>query len=137
MDPDLLFRIANLISDPLVVLSAEGIVQAANQIFATILGLPSRDLLGQSLTAFVETPEAEFRQYLRSCLRSPDIVLGTRDLQSIPGQTRRYRCEGGLLHPRTEDALPLAMLRLQPIEPAVEHFSALTEKIEALKNRQR
>jgi PAS domain S-box-containing protein len=132
MDPNLLFRIANLISDPLVVLSAEGIVQAANQPFATILGLPSHDLLGQSLTAFVDTPEAEFRQYLRSCLRSPDIALGALDLQSIPGQTRRYRCEGGLLHPRTEDALPLVMLRLRPIEPVVEHFSALTEKIEAL-----
>jgi len=132
MDPNLLFRIANLISDPLVVLSAEAIVQAANQPFATILGLSSPDLLGQSLTAFVETPEAEFRQYLRSCLRSSDIALGTLDLQSVPGHTRRYRCEGGLLHPRTEDALPLAMLRLRPIEPAVEHFSALTEKIEAL-----
>jgi PAS domain S-box-containing protein len=132
MDPHLLFRIANLISDPLVVLSAEGIVRAANQPFATILGLPSHDLLGQSLTAFVDTPEAEFRQYLRSCLRSPDIALGALDLQSIPGQTRRYRCEGGLLHPRTEDALPLVMLRLRPIEPVVEHFSALTEKIEAL-----
>jgi PAS domain S-box-containing protein len=132
MDPHLLFRIANLISNPLVVLSAEGIVRAANQPFATILGLPSHDLLGQSLTAFVDTPEAEFRQYLRSCLRSPDIALGALDLQSIPGQTRRYRCEGGLLHPRTEDALPLVMLRLRPIEPVVEHFSALTEKIEAL-----
>jgi PAS domain-containing protein len=60
MDPNLLFRIANLISDPLVVLSAEGIMQAANQPFATILGLPSHDLIGQSLTAFVETPEANF-----------------------------------------------------------------------------
>jgi PAS domain S-box-containing protein len=132
MDSNLLFRLANLISDPLVVLSAKGIVQAVNQPFATLLGLSSHDLIGQSLTAFVETPEEKFRQYLRSCLRSPDIALGTLDMQSVPGQKRRYRCEGGLLHPRTEDALPLAMLRLRPIEPAVEHFSALTEKIEAL-----
>ena len=132
MDPTLLFRIANLVSDPLVVLSAEGIVQAANEPFATILGLPSHDLIGQSLTDFVDTPEEEFRQYLRSCLRSPDIVLGALDVQSVPGQKRRYRCEGGVFQPRTEDALPLAMLRLRPSESAVEHFSALTDKIEAV-----
>ncbi|MDH3601251.1 MAG: PAS domain S-box protein [Candidatus Tectomicrobia bacterium] len=132
MDANLFLRIANFVPDPLVVLSAAGVVQAANQPFATILDLPLHDLAGQSLMAFLGTPEEDFRQYLRSCLRSPDIALGALDLQSVPGQKRRFRCEGGLLQPRTEDIPALVMLRLRPAELSGERFTALNEKIEAL-----
>lgn len=123
---------ANTLPEPVLIVGADGTMQTANRRLEAVLGVSAPALVGRALADIVDTPAPQVQQYLRSCLRSPDIVLGAFSLLCADGQRRPYRCEGALLQPRSPTIEACVILRLFPKALTVSRFAALNEQLEAL-----
>src|SRR5687767_9577613 len=89
---------ADIFPDALALVTREGIIEAANRKFHSLLGEKSGAIRGRSLTQFVLTPQEDILSYLRQCGRSRQFVLGSIHLKAAAGaaDATRFRSEGAL-----------------------------------------
>ncbi|MBV8232303.1 MAG: PAS domain S-box protein, partial [Planctomycetaceae bacterium] len=115
-----------------LLLSGGGIILAANQGVASLLGLGARGLEGRRLADIVgDDPDAVAR-YLRLCSRSREAVLASLRLLGEGGREVACRGEGAVLRPRSEGTDGLLLVRLIPKTVSIRQFIALNERIDAL-----
>jgi signal transduction histidine kinase len=114
--------IAQLLPDPLLLLSRGGSVVAANAAAAERLGVPVAALEGRALADVIGDPG--FPAYLARCLRSSGPLPGAF---TSAARGERLRCDGARLP--GDDAL--VVLRLVAREREAR-FPLLSEKIDAL-----
>ena len=124
-------RCADLLPEPVLLISGDGTVLAANRgareklrLAAEAVGRPFSDLT-------FEDPPAVSR-YLRECLRSRQLVPGSLSVRGGGGDALLFRAEGAVYEPRRDGSPGAVLLRLIPKQTAVGKFLLLNERIEQL-----
>ncbi|HTE19062.1 MAG TPA: PAS domain-containing protein, partial [Armatimonadota bacterium] len=132
MSPEQFHQLANLISEPLLLASGEGVLLAANRAAGSRLGLCPSALSGQPLAGLLADPPAEVAHYLSACARTAEPIPGSLVLRRADGEEIPCRCEGAVARPRTGDTPAVLLLRMVPRHDTPGQFAVLTERIEAL-----
>jgi PAS domain S-box-containing protein len=131
--PQAFLATADLLPEPMLLVNADGVIEAANRAFAARCGLERESLVSRRLEEFVTETGSTVTEYLRACARSGQPVLGALTL-SCGGDTTSYRCDGvahrGL--PERGDERTRVMLRLRPKPEGVSGFVTLTDRLTQL-----
>lgn len=129
--PDDFGKLTNLLPEPILLLSGEGIVLVANRSFSRQFGSLAMGACGNQFADLVVDPAEEVERYLRSCRRSGDNVPGAFAF-AIDGEVTRWRIEGAMLEPASDPQQQKLMLRLLPQHAAVRQFTVVSQKVEQL-----
>ncbi|MFP5286616.1 MAG: PAS domain-containing protein, partial [Thermoanaerobaculia bacterium] len=127
-------RCANLLPEPMLLVTAAGEIVAANRRAQERLG-PDGSLQGRRLQDLADGDSQSVSDYLRLCARGSQLLPGSLSLVQADGNGRRpaaFRAEGAVFQPREEDRPALILLRLQEKERAVARFLTLNERIDQL-----
>jgi PAS domain S-box-containing protein len=130
--PEQFLELARVLPEPLLLITGDGRILAANPSFATMLAMRGDTLHDKLLADLVSTPPDAVRDYLRACARSRAMVLGSLTFQTPDGRAIVTRSEGGVIRPWSKGAPALILLRFQPQEAASSKFLLLNRKIEEL-----
>jgi PAS domain-containing protein len=125
-------RFADLFPEPLLLVSADGLVLAANEGVRRRLGLAPSDLRGRRLTEPAADPPDRLADYLRACSRTREMLPGSLVLTGDGGPGVACRCEGEVFRPSTAGAPALVLIRLAPGESASTQFLVLNQKVDEL-----
>lgn len=131
MTPDAFRQLTDLLPEPMLLVSGEGLVLAVNRRFLQQLGVACEQVRGRRLAELVVEPVEKLDAYLRECSRSRQAVPGAFQLTS-GGQTGAWRVHGAVLEPAKNRSERQLLLRLLPKDIAVQHFTALSQKVEQL-----
>ena len=118
--------LAAILKDPLLLVSREGNVVAANAAAAESLG--AGELEGRPLSNVVRDTPEELARFLAACERTTSPLAGA--LWPVNGKGRLVRCEGARLPGK--DPVPLIVVRMWPHEDA-SHVAQLTSEVGRLK----
>ena len=122
--------------DACFLLTADGVVVAANQAGARMVGGAHHELPGRSITDFVITPAERVLRHLAICSRNRQQIPGLLSCYGDSGQEVRYRTFGHRVQ-RKADAVPLVFLRCSPFQSAISQFIALNQQLEKQQEIQR
>ncbi|HEX2223643.1 MAG TPA: ATP-binding protein [Thermoanaerobaculia bacterium] len=125
-------RTADLLPEPMFLVSGEGIIIAANRCAAEVLGLAAAALQGCPLSQVVAGDPESLSRYLRDCSRSRQMVIGGLTLQPTGKPSEAFRSEGAVYRPRERERPALILLRLLPRADTTGSFLLLNERIERL-----
>jgi PAS domain S-box-containing protein len=132
MKSEAFLAVADPLPEPMLLLSAAGVVLAANSAFARRLARQARELRGRRFADLVADPPAKIADYLRACARSRELLPGSFSLPAADGNELVWHCQGALAWPRSEDAEATLLLRFSPKAAALASFSELNQRIDAL-----
>jgi PAS domain S-box-containing protein len=130
--PEQFLEFARLLPEPVLLLSVNGQILAANPSFSKMLGLHHQILQGKMLFELVTNPPDQVKQYLRNCSSSREMVLGSLTLSANNGETCSCRSEGAAIRPWSPESPTLILLRLKNRESASSRFILLNKKIDEL-----
>ncbi len=132
MTPEQFLEFARLLPEPVLLISVNGQILAANPSFSKMLGLHHQILQGKMLFELVTNPPDQVKQYLRNCSSSREMVLGSLTLSANNGETCLCRSEGAAIRPWSPESPALILLRLKNRESASSRFTLLNKKIDEL-----
>lgn len=131
MEPAQFQDFAEYLPEPTLLVSAAGVVIAANQAVSQLASRPVEVLRNVRLAELVVDPPEKVERFLHLCSRSRQLLPGALCWKSQ--QTRiDTRCDGAALRPRQGPQEALIFLRCRPRNEAVDQFIVLNQKITAL-----
>ncbi|MCZ4312205.1 hybrid sensor histidine kinase/response regulator [Comamonadaceae bacterium G21597-S1] len=125
-------RLADLMPQPLLLVSGDARVAVANRAATQLLGWAAQDMEGQPLSRVCQNDETAIAALIRAGARSTSPAPGALVLRLADGSALAYRCDGSLYRPRSDDAPALVLLRLRSKQQAVAQFRQLNERIDML-----
>ena len=132
MSVEQLLHDANLLSVPVMIVSADGLIVAVNDAAQTRLRLDSAQLCGRHLGQIAGDQQDKIGEYLRKCASSAAFLPGMLRLTDKDGAQIACRCEGAVIEPAREGVPARILLRMRAREEALDRFRALNQKIEEL-----
>lgn len=132
MTPEQFLAFARLLPEPVLLVTGNGQILAANPAFSQMLGLNRQILQGKMLFELATNSPDQVKQYLRTCSSSREMVLGALTLRANNGETCLCRSEGAVIQPWSPEAPALILLRLKNRESASSRFTLLNKKIDEL-----
>src|SRR5512134_2157149 len=114
MTPEQFLAWARLFPEPLLLVSGQGAILAANEAAGTLVGRRGSALAGMSLFDLVTTPPAQVSRYLQACARTRSLLFGALTFRDRNGQAQACRMEGAVLSPHTAEAPAVLLLRGRP-----------------------
>ncbi|NJM97669.1 MAG: PAS domain-containing sensor histidine kinase [Phormidesmis sp. RL_2_1] len=120
----------HIVPQPLLLLGSKGKILAANPPASKLFGIPAQTLIDQYLTEFVTDAPDKISDYLQSCTRSRQLMLGALTLRQPQGEPIPCRSRGALLQPQTSENRATSMLLLE--KRTGTEFALLNQKIHAL-----
>lgn len=134
MTPEQFLFFADPLPEPMLLLSASGLILAGNRATEERLGILRQKLVGRQLAEVVADAPDDIANYLRLCSRSRNMVLGSLNLINEDNDPLPSRSEGTLLRPLADHQEAMLLLRLTPKASAVGQFVALNQRIEELRS---
>ncbi|MDQ2696172.1 MAG: GAF domain-containing protein, partial [Pseudomonadota bacterium] len=132
MSADVFAELMGVLPEPMLLVSGQGEILAANGAVRDLLALPAGSLAGKNLLEIAATAADKVSQYLGACARSRQRVLGALALRGAGERVVDCRCEGCVLRPHAPAKPALILLRLRPKAAGGTQFTLLTEKINQL-----
>lgn len=117
--------------EPVLLVSGEGLVLAANRGF-TRLGIEPKGLRGKPLADVAAQPSGVVADYLRRCSKTAQPLPGALTLRKDVGGEVACRSDGSILSPSSVASEAVIMLRFVPKDASVGQFLVLNEKIDQL-----
>ncbi len=124
--------LANLLPQPLLLVTGDGVVAAVNRAAAVFLGRSEAELEDGPLSRVCQSDEQAVAALIRASARSTSPSPGILTLLLADGRSLTCRCEGALYRQRRSDAPALVLLRLLPKQDAIDRFSLLNQRIDML-----
>ena len=124
--------VADLLPEPMLLVTACGVVDTASAAFERAFGFDRGALGGRDFASLVRVGDEGPAAYLGRCASSRQLVFGGGTVLTGAGGEVACRCEGALHTPRTAGSPALVLLRLVPRTQSVSRFVALTQKITEL-----
>jgi PAS domain S-box-containing protein len=122
---------ADLLPEPMLLVTPQGTIKAANRAFGKTLGIPREALAETQLQSLAADPGEQLENYLRMCARSGQMIPGTLTLRH--GQKLvAYRCDGASYRTMPQGSPPCVLVRLREKNEAGGVFVTLTDKINQL-----
>jgi PAS domain S-box-containing protein len=103
----------NLLSEPVVRVSSDGLLEACNDAFASQLGIAVESVPGRRLDSLAVGPGSALSEYLQACVRSEQPVTGPLTLQNGAGPVT-YWCHGLRVASQDPAGAPRVLLLLKP-----------------------
>src|SRR5262245_7023693 len=122
---------AEPLPEAMLLLTAAGVIVAANRAAAELLGAAPAQLAGRHLGELTSGPPEALAAYLRDCARSRQLLPGAVTVSAGAGEPVACLGEGAVFRPR-DDGDALVLLRLTPKREALAQFAVLNQQIEAL-----
>ncbi len=119
---------ADLFSEPLLLTSRQGLVEASNRAAAEFLSRPRDTLVNRPVTELVTDSAEEVQRYLRQCARSREFMPGSLHWLRPGAEPVACRCDAALVRGETAHLL----IRCRPKLETIDRFITLTEKIDQL-----
>ena len=132
MTPEQFLEFARLLPEPVLLISGNGHILAANPSFSRMVGLHCQTLQRKMVFDLVTNPSEQVKQYLRNCSSSREMVLGSLTLSANNGETCLCRSEGAAIRPWSLESPALILLRLKNKESASSRFILLNKKLDEL-----
>ncbi|MCW6035423.1 PAS domain-containing sensor histidine kinase [Spirulina subsalsa FACHB-351] len=132
MTPEQFLDFARVLPEPLLLVSIQGEILNLNQGSAKLLQRNRKELRGLHLFDLVEETGEQVQNYLQTCGRSRQLVLGSLTFALPNGESLLCRGEGGVLQPASGDSPALILLRLEKRAAANLDFAVLNRKIDEL-----
>lgn len=132
MIPEQFVALTRVLPEPMLLVTGEGRILAANPPFTALLGAQGRVLHNRLLTEFVVAPPEQVAAYLNTCARSRSLIFGSLTFQASDGSVVLTRSEGGVVKPWSADTPALILLRFQRQATASREFLLLNNKINEL-----
>ncbi|MFN6484282.1 MULTISPECIES: sensor histidine kinase [unclassified Nostoc] len=127
---DQFLKFAQVLPEPLLLVTSAGEILAVNQPAARLFNKTSKALIGQCLTEFVTDSSEKVIDYLRACSQSRQMILGALTIQQAQGEEIACRSQGSLIEPRSPESPAINLLRLE--KRTSDQFVVLNQKIHAL-----
>jgi PAS domain S-box-containing protein len=125
-------ELANLLPDALILVDADGALQAVNEAACRLFGRRRADLQPSMLVALVREESAAVATLLRAGSRSRSLLPGRLTVVGPTGDEFACRCEASVFRPRSQESPALVLLRLTPREAASSRFVLMNDRIEQL-----
>jgi PAS domain S-box-containing protein len=122
---------ANVLPEPMLLTTPEGVIEAANRAFFAHTPLQAADIRGRTLQSLVTQSAEQVQEYLRICARNSHMIPGALTLRAGE-RTLPYRCDGASYRVFPEGAPICVLLRLRARHEAGGAFVTLTDKIQQL-----
>ncbi|MBD1847380.1 response regulator [Cyanobacteria bacterium FACHB-63] len=132
MTPEQFLEFARPLPEPMLLLTGQGQILAANAAFTQMLGMHQQHLQDKTIFELVIDSAEKVKQYLRACSSSRGMMLGTLTLSTSSGEPYSSRCEGAVIRPWSPESSALIVLRLKTRESASRRFTLLNKKIDEL-----
>src|SRR6185503_7305356 len=124
-------RVANLLPEPMLLVTREGDVRAANKPAAVLLNYTSADaLVARNLSELAADSPQNIHAYLLACARSTNLRPGLLTFSISNGNVVVCRIQGTLLQGKDSTNPGLILLRLTRKEDS--RFIELNKRIESL-----
>ncbi|BDI15164.1 histidine kinase [Nostoc cf. commune SO-36] len=130
MTPDQFLKFAQVLPEPLLLVTSAGEILAVNQAAAKLFNKSSKALIGQHLTELVTDSSEKVIDYLRACSQSRQMTLGALTIHQVQGEGIVCRSQGSLIQPRSPESPAINLLRLE--KRTSDQFVLLNQKIHAL-----
>ncbi len=130
MIPDQFLKFAQVLPDPLLLVTSAGEILAVNRAAAKLFNKTSKAMTGKDLTEFVTDSPKKVTDYLRTCSQSRQMILGALTIHQAEGEGIACRSQGAVIQPRTPESPAINLLRLE--KRTSNQFVALNQKIHAL-----
>lgn len=141
MTADDFTRFSDPLSELMLLVTSRGEILSVNQALIAFVGRPAGELVGSFVHEMVTDAREEVTLFLLSCARSRRLMPGSLQVKNPQGQAVDFRAEGALVVPRSEDQVPLLMVRLVEKSSAISQFVTLNRRIknlgEEIQRRQR
>ncbi len=125
---------AALLPEPMLLVSGDGLVLAANRAAAELLGHPSAgNLVDRRLPDLVDQDVATVEEWLRASSRSRKLIPGSLGFRRGNGTSIHCRADGAVYSPASAGEVAAVLVRLTPRREAVDPFLDLNLRIEELK----
>ncbi|GMR07211.1 MAG: hypothetical protein BMS9Abin26_0213 [Gammaproteobacteria bacterium] len=118
---------------PFYLVSADGIILAANPAAIEMLGIDAPALNGKRLADLVTDSADRVRRYLKACSKTRQFVPGVLTWYTKHGELLESRTDGAALLSAPYVSLPLVLLRLKPKEEHETRFAFLNRDLESLR----
>ncbi|QLE54798.1 ATP-binding protein [Nostoc sp. TCL26-01] len=130
MTPDQFLMFAQVLPEPMLLVSSTGEILAVNQPAVKLFSKTSKVLIGQCLTEFVTDSPEKVIDYLQVCSQSRQMILGAITIHQAQGEGIACRSQGAVLQPRSHQCPAINLLRLE--KRTSDQFVVLNQKIHAL-----
>ncbi len=121
-----------MLPEPMLLVSADGTIRAANAAFTRAFGWPRAEVPGRRLVDFSDDPPAQVAELLRRSAGSGQLLPASLRFRSAAGAVLATQCGGGVFRPPGGEQPALILLRLIPKSQGSARFVALTQKIDEL-----
>jgi signal transduction histidine kinase len=130
MTPDQFLTFAQILPEPLLLVTSAGEMLAVNQPATRLFSKTSKELIGQHLTEFVTDSSEKIIDYLRVCSQSRQMILGALTIHQDQGEEIPCCARGGVIQPRSLESPAINLLRLE--KRTSSEFVLLNQQIHAL-----
>ncbi|WP_244329234.1 PAS domain-containing protein [Tolypothrix sp. PCC 7910] len=130
MTPDQFLTFAQVLPEPMLLVTIAGEILAVNQAAAKLFGKTSKALVGQFLSEFFTDSPEKVINYLRVCAQSRQLILGAFTIHQAEGEGIACRSQGAVIQPRSPENPAINLLRLE--KRTSNEFVVLNQKIHAL-----
>jgi PAS domain S-box-containing protein len=120
---------ADMLPEPMLLVSVDGAIASANAAFAHVFGWTSSDIRRRSLLEFLAAGAGGIHSYLRHCAASRHLLQGAMEVRNRAGGVVACRVEGGLFRSGSSEGDPLVLLRIVPEQQGTSGFVGLTHRI--------
>ncbi|MCC5616580.1 PAS domain-containing sensor histidine kinase [Nostoc sp. CHAB 5836] len=130
MTPDQFLAFAQILPEPLLLVTSAGEMLAVNQPAVRLFSKTSKELIGQHLTEFVTDSSEKIIDYLRVCSQSRQMILGALTIHQDQGEEIPCCARGAVIQPRSLESPAINLLRLE--KRTSNEFVLLNQQIHAL-----
>ena len=130
MTPNQFLTLAQILPEPLLLVTSMGEILAVNQAATKLFDKTSKALMGQCITELVTDSPETVIDYLRICSQSRQMILGALTIHQAQGEGIACRSQGAVLQPRSLENPAINILRLE--KRTSNQFVLLNQKIHAL-----
>ncbi|ALF53072.1 histidine kinase [Nostoc piscinale CENA21] len=130
MTPDQFLTFAQILPEPMLLVTSAGEILAVNQAATKLFSKTSKALIGQYLSEFVRESPEKVIDYLKMCAQSRQMILGAFTIHQTEGEGIACRSQGAVIQPRSHQIPAINLLRLE--KRTKNEFVVLNQKIHAL-----
>ena len=123
----------NVLPEPIVVVSADALIQSANKAFLAFVETGVSEIAGRSISHIMGTDESAFRDIIERCCRTSAPLPFAAHRRTSQGELVRCRVRGALWEQGDSKSSTTVWLRMTPHVPATQGFQKLNKEVSALK----
>jgi len=123
----------NVFPEPVVVVSADAVIQSANKAFFAFTETGADQIAGRSISQIMGTDDSAYRDIIERCCRTSAPLPFAAHRRTSQGELVRYRVRGALLEQGDSKSSTTVWLRMSPHVSATQGFQKLNEEVSALK----